>query len=1096
MSFNRYITCALIVLMAAACVLAQSSGFGAISGTVTDQTGAVVAGAKVTVVNPSKGIHLDLESSSGGVFVVPNLIPASGYTVTVSHSGFTDYTVKDITVTVGQTVTLSPTLNVGAAGTSVEVTGQAPLIDMAKTSVSGVVGSAQVLNLPMFGRRVDQFVMLQPGVTNDGQFGLLTFRGNPGGNVFLTDGVDTTNSYYGENAGRSRAYNISQDSVQEFEVVSSNYSAEFGKASGGIVNTVTRSGTNTYHGSAYDFFNNRTLNAIDATTKNGLAPHGINPPSWRHQAGVSIGGPIMKDKLFFFYNGEIQRRSQALVSANLNSGAGNNLFNGDGTFKTGQDCVVGGANINLPSGAKRASGPTAAQCTAARAYIVSRVVPQLVPRQIDNNTSFGKLDWHPTDRDSISLSMNYVDFRSTNNIQTQLSKPDGSALGNNANSNVFDRTERASWTRVVTPTSINEFRFGAFHDKQEDPGSSQLIPTFTSAFGPTPTALTVNSVSNLGFARNYPRVNPSEQRYEVTDNFTWTKGKHNLKFGANLTHQEDFGITMLNEWPLYSYRATSNGSGGVGANSMTLLAMDIDGNVAPGQQAWDSFSQTVGNRVIDLNLWETSIYAQDDWHLTPKLTLSPGVRYEYSTVPQPANCNKDPRFAASCHIPTNSGYVAPRVGFSYAIFDKTVIRGGYGIFNSRYITSALENLNVANGVYQVAYSFGAAPSGGNPTPVGCLPSFPAVLPGDWTPSGTCNRALNPAVTWAAPNFRPSYSQQANLAIEREVAKNTTLSLSYVWSRSLHIQVNRDDNALLGPNPLTYRILDSTGAVVNTFTTPIYNKRNPIYKNSDGSFYSGSVSILESAANSYYNGLLVSLKHRYSDWFEGNVSYTWSHTIDYGVGFAPTFGSNFPSSFYNGNYRADKGSSQLDRRHNLIINAIFTPKFMHNDSALAKYVVNGWQLSTVNTLASSQAVAPTVSGASLSSALSTALGGGFYSSFSIDGLGGSSRVPFQSTSALNIAPLYRTDVRLTKTFPITERVKVQAAMEVYNLLNHLIITGRDKAEYTTTFPTSGPNVGYGVLTPRSSYGALTDTIGLSVSDGTSARRAQAILRINF
>jgi hypothetical protein len=1091
----------LVVLLTAACALAQSSaGFGAISGSVTDPSGAVVSGAKVVVANTSKGIRRDLETSSAGVFVVPNLVPADGYTVTVSKAGFQNYQVKDITINVGQTITLSPSLVVGSASTSIEVTSEAPIIDQSKTGVSQVVDSNQILNLPINGRRVDNFVLLTPGVTNDFAFGLLSFRGNPGGNNFLTDGVDTTNSYYGENAGRTRTYNIAQDAVQEFQVVSSNYAAEFGKASGGVVNTVTRSGTNRFHGSAYEFFRNRTLNAVDRTTVSGLAPNGINPPEWRHQAGLSIGGPIKKDKLFFFFNGELFRRNAPIVSSNLGAGAGNNLYTGAGVLKAGQPCVPGGS-IRLPSTSSSGAGtpgPTAAQCDAATAYVLSRVIPQLIPRHMDNNMAFGKIDWHPSEKDSFSFSGNYVDFRSPNGIQTQLSLTNGNAIGNNADTNVFDRTGRASWTHIVTPAAVNEFRFGIFKDRQIDPASPSLLPSFGGISSPA--NLSVNSVSNLGYATNYPRINPSELRVEMADNFSWTKGQHNLKFGANFSHQEDFVISMLSQYPSYTYSATTASTGGAAAaNALTLLALDFSGNTPAGKQAWSNFSQTVGNRQVDLALWEISLYGQDEWHITPKLTITPGLRYEHSGVPQPQTCN--PRFPLTCKIPTTNGNLAPRIGFAYSIFDKTVVRGGYGIFNNRYLTSGVENLLVSTGNYQNAYSYASATATN-----ACLPSFPAILPWDWTPPAACAKTLAPNVIFSGPNYRPSYSQQANIALEREIAKNTSLSLSYVWSRSLHIQVSRDDNAILSTKTLTYNIADSSGALTGqTYTTPMYlggTTRNPAYFDSTGAAYAGRVSVLESSANSYYNALFVNLRHRYSNWFQGDLSYTWSHTIDWGVGFGPTFGSTTPSSYINGNYRADKGSSQLDRRHNLVINAVISPTFMHSSSVVARYLVNGWQLGTVNVFASSQPQVPQVSGSLfLSPGATAALGGtAVYNTFSLNGLGGSSRVPFLSTSALDVGSLFRTDVRLTKSFPVTERVKVMLGFETFNLLNHLIVSGRDSAAYTLTFPTTGTyaaggaNYGQGLLTPRASYGAISTT--QVTPDGTTARRADVVIRITF
>jgi hypothetical protein len=1088
---------ACFLLFTSSVVFAQNLGFGAISGVVQDSSGAVVAGAKIVVENSSKGIHRELESTSGGIFNASALVPASGYTVKVSKAGFADYLVKDITVEVGGSVDIRASLRVGAAGTEVQVTGEAPTVDFSKTDTSAVVGSKQILELPINGRRVDAFVLLTPGTSNDGAFGLLSFRGNPGGNSFLTDGVDTTNSYYGENAGRTRTYNISQDAVQEFQVVSSNYAAEFGKASGGVVNTVTRSGSNSFHGSLYGFYRTAYLNATDRTTANGLNPNGINPPEWRTQDGASIGGPIVKNKLFFFTNVEFFRRGAPAVSSNIGAGAGNNVFDGSANIKAAQACVPGGT-VTLPSGLTNVPGPTAAQCAAASAYITSRVVPQLVPRTMENNMAFAKIDWHPTDKDSISFSGNYLDFRSPNGIQTQLSLSNGNAIGNNGDTNVFDRTGRASWTRVLSANMINEFRFGIFKDRQYDPGSPSLIPTFGAA-GPATAALTVNSVSNLGYATNYPRLNPSELRLQFADNFSWTKGQHTLKFGVDLTHMEDYVESLFNQFPTYSYSPTSN------ANALTLLALDFDGTSAAGRQAYSSYGQNVGNKVVDFSFWETSLFAQDEWHVSPKLTISPGLRFEYSGVPQPSSCN--PKFPETCSIPSDHNTsIAPRIGFAYSLNDKTVLRGGYGIFYNRYLTSAIENLFVTNGIYQPSYSYSISSS--TASSLTCLPSFPQVPPSSFVPSGNCARVLNPGILYADPNYRPPYSQQADFAVERELARNVSLSVSYVWSRSLHIQATYDNNVLAPTKNLTYKVKDASGNVVNTFTTPVYTNRNPIYN--DPSYitssnpagnYLGRVSVLQSGANSYYNALLVNLKWRRTNWFQGDVAYTYGHTIDWGIGFAPTFGSTTPSSFYNGDYRFDTGSSQLDRRHNLVVNYNFAPTFMHSSSAFAKYVVNGWQLSGISTFASSQPIVPTISG-TLSvpnnAALRTLLGfNQVVSGFSINGLGGSSRVPFESTSALDVGNIYRTDARITKSFPITERVNVMLGFEAFNIFNHLIPSGRDAAHYSlsalTTTATS-PDFGYGVLTPRTSYGALTAT--QVTPDGTTARRAQGLIRVTF
>ena len=243
--------------------------------------------------------------------------------MTVTKVGFAPYEINDVTVQVGQVVDVKPTLQVSTATTQVEVTAEAPIVDTTKTDVSQVVNSVQIMGLPINGRRVDFFVLLTPAVVPDGTFGLLSFRGIAGGNSFLTDGNNTTEQYYNENAGRTRiSSQISQDAVQEFQVVSDNYSAEFGHAMGGVVNTVTRSGSNDIHGTGYWF------SAIRISTRAILCT--INPLERRDQFGASAGGKIIKDKLFYFFNYEGMLRDFPLI-ASITS-PGNPLFSTTGQF--------------------------------------------------------------------------------------------------------------------------------------------------------------------------------------------------------------------------------------------------------------------------------------------------------------------------------------------------------------------------------------------------------------------------------------------------------------------------------------------------------------------------------------------------------------------------------------------------------------------------------------------------------------------------------------------------------------------------------------------------------------------------------------------
>src|SRR5262245_22780293 len=346
----------LLIVMCSAGAHAQAvAGSGAVSGTVRDATGAIIPGAMVVVANDAKGIKRSTLTTEAGIFAVPALVPASGYSLTVSLQGFKSWEAKDFEVRVGQTLDFPVTLAVAGATAEVTVSAGAPLLETTKSGVSEVVSQEQIDNLPINGRRVDSFVLLTPAVVPDGTFGLVSFRGTAMGNAFLTDGNDTTNSFYNENAGRTRiSTQISQDAVQEFQVLSDGFSAEFGRAMGGVVNTVTRSGGNDVHGTGFWFFRNRTLNATDRFA------NGINAPEWRHQVGGTVGGPIQKDKLFYFFNTEIVRRNFPAQNRIINTG----FTDANGAAIIPSTCTA-----------------TAAQCTAAIDFI-SKQMNVLVPRYV------------------------------------------------------------------------------------------------------------------------------------------------------------------------------------------------------------------------------------------------------------------------------------------------------------------------------------------------------------------------------------------------------------------------------------------------------------------------------------------------------------------------------------------------------------------------------------------------------------------------------------------------------------------------------------------------------------------------------------------
>ncbi len=1004
----------LVTAVFAAGAYAQAvAGQGAISGVVRDASGASVPGASVIVSNDSKGIRRTLASNEAGAFSAPALVPSRGYSVTVNKDGFAKWEARDLEILVGQTVSLNISLDVAAATTQVDVTSAAPLVSETNVGVSQVVEAAQIDNLPINGRRVDTFVLLTPAVTEDGTFGLVSFRGIAAGNTFLTDGNDTTQSFYNENAGRTRiSTQISQDAVQEFQVLSNGFSAEFGRAMGGVINTVTRSGSNSTHGTAYWFFRNRTLNAADRYA------NGVNLPEWRHQLGASLGGPIKKDKVFYFMNFEMVRRNFPALNRIIN----NNLSDGN--------------TITAPCTA------TAAQCSTAIAFI-QKQMNVLVPRTVESAMGFAKIDWRPTERNSFSFSSNVMHWRSPHGIQTQAVLTSGNALGGNAHSTVETRYGKASWTSIPTNSSVNEFRFGWFKDRLADPDASDLFPAET---GPLSISISGSpSSSAIGAPQAYPRVLPSEQRLQFVDNLSWTHGAHSAKFGVDFSTTHDFINQIYNRYGSYSY------------SSLTNFAKDFSGNTT-GARSYSNFQQAFGEAIQNIRTSDIGLYAQDVWKVTRKLTLNYGLRYEHTYLPQPWATNSD--WTQTGRIPSTNNNIAPRFSIAYAISDKAVLRAGYGIFWARFHGNGLDTLLLGNGKFQPAIYVSSSATG--------APIFPNIFSSaTGLPSGTVN------LQFAADDFHNPYTQQGNVSFERQFAKDVALSVSYIWSRGIGIWTQRDVNLATPTQKITYTIQDANGSNVGTYTTPVYTTKV------DSRY--GKILMVENGGQSWYNGLAIQVRKRMARGLSGSVSYTWSHAIDDAdmQGASWNIGWNYNNVTTPGDYTADKGSSSLDQRHRAVINFMWEPKFTTSTSTASRYLVNGWQLSCITTLASARPVTATVN-------VSGSQATGIYLLYTtLNGSGGWTRVPFWPVSSLDIDQIYRVDARLSRALPFSERVKAYLNFEAFNAFNTITNTAINTQAYTA----SG-----GVLKPTSGLGVGTASQGFP--DGTNARRAQVSLRVLF
>ena len=426
--------------------------------------------------------------------------------------------------------------------------------------------------------------------------------------------------------------------------------------------------------------------------------------------------------------------------------------------------------------------------------------------------------------------------------------------------------------------------------------------------------------------------------------------------------------------------------------------------------------------------------------------------------------------------------MAQRIGLAYSLNDKTVLRAGYGLYFARYISGMINNTFFpSNDVYTQSLSITSATSAGAPV-------FPIPLT---SPAGAL--ASNRSITFAAPNMTNPYTQQINVGVERALSSKTTLTTSFIENRGKRLFTVRDLN--IGPlssQVYNFTILDSSYNPVGLYGTPIYLLSNRI----DSRY--GHINQVENGGNQWYDGLAVQLNHRFSGTFSGTVSYTWSHELDENQesGTNAIYFSSGPMGLYKGSYGLDKGNGQLDQRQRFVGTFIARPKFLKSDSAFARYVVNGWELNGLLTLASGRPTYESVSWSSTSNLPQPYTG-------SIDGLGGDNRVPWLPNEPLMIDPITRFDTRIAKVFPIRERMSVTLLFEVFNLTNTVSSTGVSAAGFTAANKgtAAAPNF---VIAPCASATASVcapETPGLRTAtsgfpDGTNARRADAGVRFVF
>jgi len=901
---------------------AQEAG-GTIVGTATDPSGAGVGSADVTIRNVATGVERSSRTNADGVYTAPNLIPGT-YKITIAATGFATAEVQDVGLLAGEQREVSVVMKLGQASDRVTVvSSEISDIQLASSEVRGVVDSHTINELPLNGRDWTSLTLLEPGVAqvrtqkalgvsndrpNRGLGTDVTIGGNrPQGNNYRLDGV-SINDYSSGAPGSVTGGVLGVDAVQEFSVVTSNAPADYGKTSGGVINAASRSGTNAFHGSAYEFIRNSKLDTRNFfDTAKDASGNLIVPPFKRNQFGATAGGPIIKERTFFFADYEGLR--QSLSQTNTITVPSQNAHNGilvSGNVSVDPKVVPYLNLFPLPS------FPTTGD-TGTFGFVAKQIT--------NEDFATGRIDHKISASDN--LFGTYVFDRG------QQQNPDAynfKVIGNHSSRQTFALEE----SHIFTPTLINTARFGFNRD---------VVIAFTTLSAINPAAADTNLGFNPGLPVGIITVGSGVTQFsgglgaisayrfhfnsfQAYDDIFWTRNKHSLKFGFYAERIQANQFTQ---------GASPNGFYTFGSLSSFLKNVPT------------TFQTLLGTSRTPRDLRQSVFggYIQDDYRINPRLTLNLGLRYEMATVPtETANqlstlvnfTDTTPHLGSPYYSNPTLRNFAPRVGFAWDPFGhgKTSVRGAFGIYDVLPLPYQFQLLTLLS----APFTEGAS------TPV---------VAGDF-PSGGFAKASNPTNlrnAYVEQNPHRSYVEQWSLNVQREVVANLTVTAGYVGSHGVHLPFHADEINDIQPTLTSAGYLWPGPGVTGTRLFPNLG---------------GQVSTVQWSTSSTYHGLNLSAIKRLSHGVQFQGSYTFSKSIDTGSsGIAgDTFG-NSVSSLPLFNPQVRRGLSDFDVRHVGAINAIWLVPSPANWSDAPKWFASGWQIGGIYAITSGLPFTPTIGG---------------------------------------------------------------------------------------------------------------------------------------